>query len=365
MRLFTDTHLGKRLRKHTTTASQRSLYDKLFEQAKGCIDPQQVNLLLGDLFDTFDNDECTIQQGINIARGCALILEGNHDRENVSNSVSSLKIVEEAVPETVMMSADPGAPCVLRRDLHEVKSLRHDVETVTFWMIPHCFTQSLFEQSVEMALEAGGKDDVLLLHCNVGDRFGQAGEADDASLTLTPELTEKVRSVFGLVLVGHEHVPRTMKAGKGLCELTILGNTMPLSFGEIAHRYCYDLDPKTLTLKKHLIWDATQEHVEIKVEEFLAREGDIYTAASMVTLSGEVSSDSRPALQRAKLRFWRENADTLLALNDAVEIIDFGRVRKVSVTNRTDVITSLRESAKASGFEKELELLMEEVGDDE
>ena len=356
IRFFTDPHLGYRPKSHTTSRSQAAYTAALFERAMGCLSEKHPNYCLGDLFDRYSNPEEVIKQGIALAGRCEAVLEGNHDVKNMQGVTSSLAIVQE-VHESVVRNVDPGKPSF---DTFEEQGIH-------ITLVPHHYTQEVFAESVLRACITkhgdGTEKRVLCLHCNVGDFFGQ-DSPDSSALYLTEELEKNVRTAFDLVLVGHQHVPQLKPEKEGLCPLLVLGNTMPLTFGEISDRYVYDLNPRTLELKATCVWKRDDEYLELDVGELLAAEGDIETGCSLVKIVGELPGDQRPLVGRALVTFWKANPDTLLAVNNAVAFQDLSRVRMTS-SRPSDIRKSLREAAAAAGVAVQLEELMAELGDAE
>lgn len=305
---FTDPHLGKRLRSHTTTSSQEAMVELLYQQADGClalaISLNAKAVCLGDLFDQYSNKENIIKQGLDIAGGCAVTLQGNHDVKNLKGEPSSLDLVASVLKDGICVNPDPTRSFVQWKD------------SWGLCLIPHHFTQEAFAEALRQACESPRASEyILCLHCNVMEKL-----QEDSSLYLTPELEKLVRSKFKMVLVGHEHEPKRKPAQDGQCELLILGNTFPLGFGEIANRYAYEIDSDTLEVQKHLIWDASINYSEVSVEDFL-KEGFSRKTEQFIKVTGTLPFDRRAELNKALVRAWK-NCPSALAINiDTVEII--------------------------------------------
>ena len=334
--VFTDPHLWLKRNSNTTQKSQELLRDHLSEIALELV-AKENPICVGDLFDKSENSEEGILQGISVASKCRYVLAGNHDIKNNVDAVTSFDVLEQTLQGGIMLkNPDLSQPYTYQKG--------------GFTFIPHCLTQDLFEASVRLACEEVVKHSttVLFLHCNVGDGFGDV-EGDGSCLWLTSELQALVVERFDFVLVGHEHVPKTLHNGK----LVILGNTFPLSFGEIADRYYYTLDTEKKTLERTLSVRASDIFEEVPVDLLFGSKGTYETTRLLIDLVGEINMNESAEYARYISTFWKTNPH-LLMVRKSVEVRNMGKlVREVRVDKR-GLIQVIREQLGERGFAVEM-----------
>ncbi len=319
--LFTDPHLGLVRAAHTTVESRKRLRDALYTHTMDCIrslrdeGAEQV-FCFGDLFDTYTNDESVLLQGHAVVRAINGCMAGNHDIANRMDKIGSLQALHKILSDTedqgkLWINSEPNRP--------GAKFAR--CGSSGWAIIPHVLTQELFCESLDMAISRSrnceaweGKSRILCLHCNVGvPGHGEATD-DGTTLYLTDEWQEKVLEEFDFVFVGHEHPPRSLHGGR----IRLLGNIMPIAFGEIADRYVYIFDDEEKTLREIKVYDTSTEYKEIDVETLLGAEGDLPVVnASAVQIIGRVRRSDQAALARAIAKFWRTNDDYLYMVRNA------------------------------------------------
>ncbi len=354
--MFTDPHLGLRRASHTTTRSQRLLRDRLFEQCEEvirhrdeliCENPDVWTVCAGDMFDQFSNDEETIEQGAKIAESCDIVLAGNHDESNRTDVIGSLRLIWNITKSSILLSPDQSKPYA------EVAKPPYSNE-VAIICVPHCLNQELFEQSIAIAVQkheelATVQRKLLLLHCNLGSGYGRLEDAS-SSLYLTPELQERV-ACFDHVIVGHEHEI------KQIGNIKVLGNTYPVSFGEISDRFFYVYDTDTNEFEQHLLFSAEREYGQLEAVELLESEGKISTSKFLVEITGTIKQSEHAALARATANFWKTN-DHLYAVKKSVEVEKLGEVnaRKHDVEART-LPEIVKAAVSEAGFAAEFDEL--------
>jgi DNA repair exonuclease SbcCD nuclease subunit len=344
---FTDPHLGKKLRSHTTTASQQKFADLIYQQALSIVETaSNPPVCLGDLFDQYSNREDILEQGYELANRCMKVLQGNHDVKNLKTEPSSLEFLSVVTRDGVIVqNPDPSEPCVSWSG--------------PLCFIPHHFSQEAFEAALKEAMEQATKrsePSILCLHCNVMEK-----PSDDPSLYLVPEMEEKVRKVFGLVLVGHEHVPKH-KIDEGLCDLIVMGNTIPLGFGEMADRFTYEVCIKdgSISVERSLIWYMSAHYQELDVEHFMTQGHD--PDKSFIKLTGSISHELVPELNKMIVKTWKESTN-LIALNkDHVEIVrpNAELHEQVDLSNLESL---LKDAAEKAGFAELFQEIADEIVD--
>jgi DNA repair exonuclease SbcCD nuclease subunit len=358
---WTDAHLGIRRASHTTVASQDLLRKFLYEEIMEMLDRIDAKALemdehiptymLGDLVDLFTNKEEIIDQAITVAKRCDATLAGNHDLRNNSEIMSTLQLIKKQIEQSehenisrIIISPKPGEGYYHQQWLDQENNV-----DITF--IPHCYTQEAFEASIRGAEEARDPDafSILCLHCNVGEVHGEA-ESDSSTLVLTAELQNVVKD-FSLVLVGHEHMPKRTK------NIQILGNFFPVSFGEIGDRFLWWFDTEKKTLTKELISDKDDQYVAIPVQDMIECGGEMSVFQRMVEVTGEIDVKEYPELNRALLKFWKENGDVLFAVRNSVQVHRPQEAKKRTSTDKQTLPEFVKAAAKTAGFETEFDEL--------
>jgi DNA repair exonuclease SbcCD nuclease subunit len=349
---FTDPHIGVSRTTNTTMASAKALRDRIYNDSMDILGSvfAEARICLGDLFERHSNPEPVVAQGANIARSCSDILGGNHDVKNVVGALSSLGLIQKMMEDN---SEEGCSPVILNPDLtkpyYAERTYGVGEGRVYIYFIPHCLTQELFEESVRLACSqvTPSRYNILCLHCNVGDAYGQV-EAEGSTLSLTDDLQADVVTAFDLTLVGHEHTPQKYHKGK----IVVMGNLLPLSFGELSNRYHYILDTETKKLEMQCHFDADEE-----VQSFNVRDLDTldsFGQASYVTIGGEIKPEGYPAMARQIQKIWSNSPRTLMVSN-VVEIDrpDALSRQRVDASKQT-LVDLVRAEAKGKGFETEL-----------
>lgn len=258
IRFYSDPHLGLNRTAHTTQASRvklrRALYEAALEIASA--NPYIHKVCGGDLFDTESNDESVLLEAIKILNNTAVCLAGNHDMPNRAGKLGSLLFlgVSEATPCQITMS-EVGAGGFARRSLGNT----------TLYCVPHAATQEHFEDALHRAATAARlagphNPRILITHCNLDNNL-VAGS--NSSLNLSLDLAESLLDTFDYVMLGHEHMPRTLFDGR----LIVMGNTHPTSFSDISDKFVWDFDGTTMTQVK--VWDANIGYRKMPWVDFL------------------------------------------------------------------------------------------------
>lgn len=334
---FTDTHLGAVRSSHSTVASRVLLAETLFAQAKKAAawkGEHDKLICLGDLFDTYSNDEKVIHQGIEIVDKCDLVLAGNHDVVSRSDKVGSLELLSRLGYEQVAINAYGEASTF--------SAFFDDTELVA---LPHVADQQMFVQYLKAAASEPRttKHRMLLLHCNVDNEMVTG---TNAALNLDQPLAKELLKSFDYILVGHEHDPRTLLGGK----LIVLGNTQPLTFGEISDRYVWEFNTVTGEFTKHLQWSKMNSYHELSAEELLVKEGAIHLDRDFIDVQGKVEPGQLPALARAFVTLWKTNPKTLMVRNgvevqhvEAKQVVSFGKIDLATIIRQNLEGTDLAE----------------------
>lgn len=357
---FTDPHIGIKRSAHTTQASQQRLRDFIYESVMSKMlnvhnsydddEARPIVVCVGDLFDTYTNKEDVIEQGALVVANCDYVLAGNHDSRNNVETISSLMMIDnlrtiqqgqtgEPVSSRIIYSENGGKP---------YSSFFEFEDGVNIIFIPHCFTQEVFEQSIDDALlkTVDNEFNILALHCNVDEIHG-ASELDSSTLILTAELQKKCKA-FDLVLVGHEHTAR--KKGN----IQILGNWFPVAYGELGDRYVYWFDTETKKLTSELLWSNEEIYASVTVEDFLESGGDMFVDQRMFEITGELAAANYPDLSRALAKFWKNNEETLFSVKNSVVILRAGDIRNTARLSAMTLLDRVEAAASKAGYAQEL-----------
>jgi DNA repair exonuclease SbcCD nuclease subunit len=295
IRLVSDTHIGLSRQSHTTPASSARLRDALWGAAVGAIQDWDEVIHLGDLFDKYSNPESVMVDGANVMKACSAVLAGNHDMANRDGCLSSLQLLDRLTDSMILLE-----PCTF---------LSED-RKVVFHAVPHCMTQTAFEEALETATQWHNKDLpwVLLLHCNYDNPMAAGSEA---SLNLTRERAGTLLETFDLVLLGHEHAARSDFGGR----LQVLGSLHPTSFSDISDKYAWTLDTGTLELGRECVWK-WDRHMKIDWR-------DLGTACSSAPLefldiTGTASPSGMRTVADAVQKAWKNNPSLYMVRNSVV-----------------------------------------------
>ena len=316
--VFSDPHLGLSRATNTTLESRKRFREFLYDHTMSVIDGLLKEgadkiFCLGDLFDSYSNDEATFLQGFNVLQELEGCLVGNHDIANRLDSVGTLQALQQiyqGLPRSMKSN-----PVIYNDEPHEprIRNWRYDLSEWTF--VPHVFTQELFCQSLELAEQMNPHKNmhILCLHCNVGVPGYAEVEDKGTSLYLTEEWQERLLKKYDLILVGHEHPPKTLHDSR----VVVLGNVYPLAFGEVADRYSYIIDDEQKTIVKTLqIFKQDESFKQVQATELLGSEGKYDAgAARIVEVTGTVRRSDQAELARSIAAFWKNNDGVFLFRN--------------------------------------------------
>jgi DNA repair exonuclease SbcCD nuclease subunit len=301
---YTDPHIGINRIAGTTPESRRKLSNRIYQQ---CLDLNAEYdgvpiVCLGDLFDSFSNSELFIEQAIEIIKTQFCILAGNHDLVNRSDAVGSLQLLKTLYPNKVLITEFGG---------HGAHITAVPDEAILI-SIPHVATQELFEESLEHAYtqasyKAYKEPRILLLHCNFNLSYDNISET---TLNLSSKWAEQLLNVFSYVLLGHEHIHRSLYDDR----LVILGNIHPTGFTDIADKYCWTFDNGILS--KHLLWSKSSGYAEIDFNQL-----PITTSAEFIRIVGKAKPEDLLTLSKNINKMWKTN-DSVLAIKMDVEVED-------------------------------------------
>lgn len=329
---FTDPHLGVKRNSHTTPASRARLKDQVAEMVQYILNRAEEDghevFCLGDLFDTEENDEATILEGLTVAQRCSAVLAGNHDLPNRAGKLSSLQLIDQAVPGKIIVGSvdEPGFDF-------------RDTDEGRIYFVPHMATQELFEQSLAEAAAHASKEGsaaALCLHCNYENGLVHNG------LMLSRQWAEALLEVFDFVLLGHEHVARSDFGGR----LQILGNTLPLSFGEITDRFVWEL--KAGKLSSHALWLSKLRSAVVPWEDLDSREWDVEEYIEVV---GEAEAAEMPAVARAIQQIWSQAPGALMIRNNVEVKEAISAVEGRELARMTDVPTRVSHALAGTKME--------------
>jgi DNA repair exonuclease SbcCD nuclease subunit len=239
--ILSDTHLGLTRKANFTAESsvrrERIAYQLLEDLLASY--PQTYPLVCGgDLFDRFSNPERTVLRAYDLlsdGRNVHL-LAGNHDVDQRVESCSSLELLG------ILCEDNPGSQIEVLRNRVAVRT--YDQAQLVF--VPHCLSQDLFLEALELARQASDPGAILFLHCTYDLSF----DTSHTALNLTREMAQSLLLHFRYVLLGHEHVPREDFGGR----LRVIGSHYPTAFDNLSDKRHLLLDTQTLELESIVHW---------------------------------------------------------------------------------------------------------------
>lgn len=306
LRFFTDPHLGRNPTSHTTIGSRKMMNTALYVYGKNALSNDYPNICLGDLFHTAHNSEEVIAQGAEIALACDLVLEGNHDLPNRSNSISSIGLIQH---QQINKHAPTFASCAVG----STRVIEKTIDGVKIVAIPHHSSQELFDKAIEMACQIGGE--LCVMHCNYDSPFV---DGIDTSLNLSEAQAEELAKHFDYIVLGHEHNFRWELNKKVL----ILGNTHPTSFSDLSDKYCWDYDPSDKSWHKHMLWRKEIHYKKVYLEDLL--NDDVYfdSAIQFVDIVGRYATSEESFLLSKKIQWIWETFPHLLMVRNHTSRIE-------------------------------------------
>lgn len=244
--IYNDLHFGVKRTAGTTPATQIELRSWLLNSFLAhaldfANDLNQVRLIInGDLLDGFDVEAGTLREVydvfttlLNTDKVAQLIfVMGNHDASAKGNRVSSFHLLTH-----FLRSADPRVMIIDHNDgLFPIRDSN-------LWVISHQLNQALFDLEIDRAINEGGNDRFLLLHCNVKNTFA---ENSDHSLNLSDEQLGDLMRAGWSVIVGHEHQGYELRGGR----VIVTGNQFPSSVAD-----CLGNNRKSMLILDGMNWE--------------------------------------------------------------------------------------------------------------
>lgn len=274
-----DIHIDKRFpyTNSKTHLRWRELQDKtLFSIFSGS--PPAVQA--GDLFDNFMvTAEQFVRADTFVAKRCLKVLAGNHDTSNNTDKKSAVHLLGNSAsyPTCLAMGG------------------------VNYVVIPHQLTQEQFE--IELGaldnLTRGSTPNILLLHCNYGDREGTQTEN-----YLRPEMAKKLLTKFNGIVFGHEH-----NGGERTKNVIAVGSILPMNFGEMSDKFVWDVEawaPKPT-------WNREENYRLWTYGTFLS---EPLQPLQFIEIVGEVTAAESLAVKRL-IATWYSESETIIAIKDS------------------------------------------------
>lgn len=315
---FSDPHIGIERLANTTVESRRRFRRTVFDRTILAIlklkqEGARKIFCNGDLFDTYNNNEETIEQAGNILGNIDGVMAGNHDIKNDITARSTLGMLSVLQGyenrNKIFINHTPNEPGVWTNDISAA---------IKLVFVPHVLNQELFEKSLVLAShEAKGTEiNILCLHCNVGEPGYREVTQEGTALHLTDKLREECEKHFDFILIGHEHPPRRVSD-----KTRILGNIMPLTFGEMGDRFAYILDTDTKELTEYPIFKKDMEFIVVDAQGLLeADDNRQWLEYLYADVQGVISHTDMPKMTRALQAFWKNNTSLLMVRNGVKSI---------------------------------------------
>ncbi len=301
--IFTDPHLGTSRSAHTSRSSSELLRKRLYSEAMKLASLTNP-ICVGDLFDSSTNNEETLLQGFNVANLCKYVLAGNHDEDNIVNRVTTLRAIQSLGVKSVVASPDLSRPSC------------HIDGGLAF--VPHQLSQSLFLDSLEMAMNRASKGSVLFLHCNYSFEMNNQSTA---TLNLPEDIAKQLLSKFNYIFLGHEHGQKEHLDGR----VVIVGNTFPTSFSDISSKRYIELSKNLEVVKSIPTFEVESGLLTVNVNS-IPNVSDVMQA-SFIDVTGQL--DNSADFVKMQNHLWSINPQLYAIRNSTVSKM----VQSVKVEN--------------------------------
>jgi DNA repair exonuclease SbcCD nuclease subunit len=246
------------------------------------------------MFDTFSNSEHVLAEAVSIISRTSLVLSGNHDVVNQADKIGSLQMLDRTYQRLLgsghCLFAEFGKPMAFSWPI-----LAEDVHVVA---VPHVATQTLFEESLNQAMEVeidrrlvGGS--ILLLHCNYDMSEDWVTET---TLNLKSDRAKALLEKFDYIMLGHEHEPAEYLGGR----LIILGNLFPTCLGDISDKRIAVMENGKLRFEP--VWSKASGYAEYAHDQIPDT-----TGASFIRVKGEVEPGDMLEMTQAISRLWKKS----------------------------------------------------------
>jgi DNA repair exonuclease SbcCD nuclease subunit len=283
MRIVGDIHLDKRF--PYTNAKTHQRWKALQEDVLNKCFCNGRTIQLGDVFDKYMVSAEDYVEAMYWFSDCAWVLAGNHDISNNTEKLSAVHLLENCVKH--------------------VTCATH--EGINYIMVPHQLTQEKFEEALSNLHKfiSGSIPNVLLLHCNYGDREGTQTENYLRPAKAKALLAEGIDDI----VFGHEH-----NGGLRGSKVIAVGSILPMNFGEMTDKYVWDPEDRELIK----VWDSTKGYAKWDYREFL-QQGPL-GSYQFIEVTGEVSPAEALAVKK-QIASWYATSDSLIAIKDSTELM--------------------------------------------
>jgi len=298
--LLSDLHFHPDRRAGCTPASRVTLEDYLFDRLNHILKTVEHDkvIIAGDIFDKYSVSSKTLLNAYQALKNeKAIIMRGNHDSNSskFGGEISSLELLGALLPDAHLVFHEP--------------ELVDDI-----YLIPHCFSQQVFEQYVNDAPE----EKLVFIHCNFSNSFT---EHADHSLNLSQEMYRSLKDKNCQILLGHEHQPRDLE------NLYILGCTYPTSISDClgGNKRCLVYDSETKTFESIETWNCEEEYIEVPWQDIEL------TDHKFVRIVGDCEVVEYPSVARSIARL-RKTSNAFIIAN-AVKVV----VKEREVAEREEI----------------------------
>ena len=325
-----DIHLGYERKSFTTKEGRDRFKKNIFDAAFSHLDKAEGTLIqVGDLFDKASNNDATMLQGLRISEKVDWLLAGNHDLRNKNGFDSTLHMISESNGGAVQDIKFPGYNKPTSYAVPEVGNILPVI-------VPYCYSQELFEQSLEQAVEIAHQSDakfkVLMLHTNYNLEF----ELTETTNNLTSEVAKTLLETFDYIFSGHEHNAGEHLGGK----LIMVGSVSPLSITDLEDKFIFHMDDSGVVTKTKT-WDKASRS---KIYDVDSMPQSLPADVQFVRITGELSLGALPTAMKQVAQWWKESP-TLLVCKPEWDVISEDEageeVRAASVDNLPNTIRAL------------------------
>lgn len=319
MKIINDTHLGVSRQSGTTPESRRALAEFQLSQFEAELNTNDSVMILGDLFDKANVDLSVVWRTFkilsdyleeNTKKHFVYLVKGNHDASNTWGKMCSLDLLAEMLdkfhPDSTVYITEP-----------------YDLSP-TVRVIPHLPNQDTFDLEIKRADEEGVC--TLLLHCNYDNPFA----ADkDHSLNITKEQA----SLFGCLIIAHEHTLRDIDLGNTLVH--VLGCQAPTSVADCKNSDRFTsttFDPRSGCIDRTEVLDIGSLYSEIDWQEL-----DEEQAVLFIRITGNATAEQAGKATQAVSKFRKKS--NAYVITNAIKIE--GLTSEEDLEHATEEISSL------------------------
>jgi len=326
--IFGDLHLGYERKSFTTKEGRTRFKKMIFDVAMSNLEGAKGTLIqVGDLFDKPSNTDSIMLQGLRVNEKFDWLLAGNHDLRNKYGFDSTLHMLKEPFEPSPQSIVFP----VYNKPRACVAPVAGAILPV---MVPYCYSQELFEQSLELAIQKVSGDEspfkVLLLHTNYNLEF----DLTETTNNLTAKMAKKLLKTFDYIFSGHEHNTATHLNGK----LIMVGSLFPLSITDLEDKFAFHINDSG-QITRTRTWDKELQSKIYTVAEM----PDILPAeVQFVRITGELTTEALPHAMKKVAEWWQGSESLFVCKPEWKVTSEDDKGREVTISSIDSIPNTIR-----------------------